>query len=140
MPPTITLHETAAEPALREILAAVRTFNHVTSGIPRGRSFTVEARDAAGELVGGLAGDLWGSAFHLNALWLREDLRRAGLGSELVRRAEDHARAQGFTVAYVETLSFQARPFYEKHGYRVFGTIESVAPGVDYYFLSKRLA
>lgn len=136
---TLTLHETAPEASLREIVAAVRTFNHETTGLPRGRAFSVEIRDEAGALLGGLAGDLWGNAFHLNALWLREDLRRTGHGSALVRRAEEFARAQGATVAYVETLSFQARPFYEKHGYGVFGTIEEIAPGVEYYFLSKRL-
>ena len=136
---TITLHETAPEATIAEIIAAVRTFNHETSGLPRGRAFTVEVRDEAGALAGGLAGNLWGNAFHLSALWLREDLRRAGHGSELVRRAEAFARAQGATVAHVETLSFQARPFYEKHGYRVFGTIEEMAPGIAYFFLSKRL-
>ena len=136
---TLTLQETASDDALREILAAVRTFNHAASGIARGRSFSVELRADDGTLAGGLAGDLWGNAFHLAALWLREDLRGTGRGSELVRRAEAHARALGFTVAYVETLSFQARPFYEKHGYRVFGTLDDIAPGVTYYFLSKRL-
>jgi GNAT superfamily N-acetyltransferase len=136
---TITLQEAATDATLREIIAAVRTFNHETSGLPRGKSFSVEVRDEAGTLTGGLAGDVWGNGFHLNALWLREDLRRTGIGSELVRQAEAHARTLGATVAYVETLSFQARPFYEKHGYRVFGTIEDIAPATDYYFLSKRL-
>lgn len=139
MQPIITLHENADPATLREIFDAIRTFNHVTSGVPRGTSFTLEVRDAAGELVAGLAGDLWGAAFHLVGLWLRADMRGAGLGSDLVRRAEAHARARGFTVAYVETLSFQARPFYEKHGYRLFGTLEGIAPGVDYYFMSKKL-
>jgi hypothetical protein len=40
----------------------------------------------------------------------------------------------------LETHSFQARPFYEKCGYKVFGTLEDYPPGHAKFFLRKRLA
>ena len=140
MQPTITLHETAPEATMRELFENIRVFNNHTSGLPRGRFFAVEVRDPADDsLAGGLSATLWGQALQLSILWLREDLRGLGLGAELLTRAEDYARQQGATVAYLDTLSFQARPFYERMGYTVFGTVADVAPGIDHFFLSKRL-
>jgi len=135
----ITLHDSPDEGVIRQILTEIRSFNVEKSGQARLRTFTVELRDAAGELAGGLVCDLWGYALHIGALWVREDQRRQGQGRELMERAEAYAVAHGSRLAYVETLSFQARPFYEKLGYRVFGTIEGIAPDTDYYFLSKAL-
>ena len=43
-------------------------------------------------------------------------------GKELMKRGELYAAESGCTDAFLDTFSFQARPFYEKLGYRVFGT------------------
>ncbi len=137
---TITLLENPPEALATELFDHLRTFNQQASGQPRGRHFLLEIRDPAdNSLAGGLSGYVWGLTMHIGVLWLRDDQRGLGLGGALVARAEEHARAQGATVAHLDTLSFQARPFYEKQGYRVFGTVEGVAPGIDHYFLSKRL-
>ena len=37
------------------------------------------------------------------------------------------------------TISFQAPEFYERHGYRRFGTIDGQPPGTSRVFLTKRL-
>jgi GNAT superfamily N-acetyltransferase len=39
--------------------------------------------------------------------------------------AEAYARSRGAVGATVETHSFQARPFYERLGYQVFGTLDT---------------
>lgn len=125
---------------MAQIYREVRAFNAARTGLPLRRTFTVELRDAAGALVGGLAGAAWAWSLHIDGLWVHDDYRQHGYGSALMARAEAHGRTLGARLAYVETLSFQARPFYEKHGYRLFGTLESIAPDTDYYFLTKRLA
>ncbi len=136
----ITLHETAPDGVAAELYEAIRVFNQGASGQPRGRFFLLDVRDPAdGALAGGLSASLWGHTMHISILWVRDDLRGQGVGAELVRQAEAYARSQGARVAHLDTLSFQARPFYEKQGYRVFGTLEDVAPGASHYFLSKRL-
>ena len=48
------------------------------------------------------------------------------------------AQARGCFGAWVDTFSFQARPFYEKQGYTVFGTIADQPPGHARHFLFKR--
>ena len=67
------------------------------------------------------------------------DLRRQGLGKELLRRAEDEARACGCVGAHLDTFSFQARGLYEKQGYAAFGALPDCPPGHARFFLSKRL-
>lgn len=42
-----------------------------------------------------------------------------------MKRAELYAVERGCTNAFLDTFSFQARPFYEKLGYRVFGILEN---------------
>ena len=41
--------------------------------------------------------------------------------------------------AYLDTFSFEARPFYEKLGYRVFVTLENHPVGHQHYFMTKKL-
>jgi hypothetical protein len=56
-----------------------------------------------------------------------------------MRRAENEARERGCCGALVDTFSFQARPFYERLGYRVIGTVADYPPGHACFFLSRRL-
>ena len=71
----------------------------------------------------------------MHLFFLPPDLRRQGLGAELLRRAEDEARARGCVGAHLDTFSFQARGFYEKQGYALFGTIPDCPPGHARFFL-----
>jgi GNAT superfamily N-acetyltransferase len=66
--------------------------------------------------------------------------RGHGFGKELMKRAELYAVERGCTNAFLDTFSFQARPFYEKLGYRVFGTLENHPFGHQHYFMTKRLS
>ena len=40
----------------------------------------------------------------------------------------------------LDTFSFQARPFYERHGYRVVGTVPGFPHGHERYFMAKELS
>ena len=53
--------------------------------------------------------------------------------------AERYAIEKGGTDSFLETFSFQARPFYEKLCYRVFGTLDNYPEGHTYYYLTKHL-
>lgn len=43
----------------------------------------------------------------------------------------------GFKQARVETTSFQAKPFYEKLGYKVYGVLDNFPEGHKSFFLHK---
>jgi GNAT superfamily N-acetyltransferase len=78
-----------------------------------------------GEVLGGLLGDIWAAWLHIITLAVAAPVRGHGFGKELMMRAELYAVERGCTDAFLDTFSFQARPFYEKLGYRVFGMLEN---------------
>ena len=96
-------------------------------------------REGEGTPVGGLVGWVAFGWLFVRLFFLPEDLRRQGLGAELLRRAESEARARGCIGVHLDTFSFQARGFYEKQGYALFGTLPECPPGHARHFLAKRL-
>lgn len=101
--------------------------------------FVVLARDRAGTVTGGLRAAAYWGFLTIELLWLSEPARGKGIGRSLVARAEAFALTHGIRHARVETTSFQARPFYERLGYAVYGVLEDFPPGHRSYSLKKSL-
>ena len=110
-----------------------------TVGRPGFQPLAVFARDAAGRLVGGIFAHVNWNWLHVSLVWLEESRRRAGLGSRLLAALEAAAIERGCTQAHLDTFSYQARPFYERHGYRVFATLEDYPTGYQRFFMQKTL-
>ena len=102
--------------------------------------FHAVARTDAGEVVGGLRGTCYWNTLHIELLWLSEAARGSGSGRELVQEAEQFAVANGCAKAWVETTSWQAKPFYEKLGYRLLATLEGRPKGHSSHYLAKDLS
>lgn len=96
-------------------------------------------RDERGALLGGIAGHTGYGWLYVAQLWVHSRERGNGLGGDLLRAAEDEARARGCHSAWLDTYSFQARPFYEAVGYTVFGELLDFPAGHSKHFLTKRL-
>jgi GNAT superfamily N-acetyltransferase len=105
-----------------------------------GRSIRVFLRDEGGKVVGGTTANLFGGWVYIELLWVEEPLRNQGYGAELVDRLESEALKLGCRSAHVDTYSFEARPFYERLSYEVFGVLEDYPEGHCKYFMKKRLA
>jgi len=117
----------------------LRNFNQQAVGEAQSRLLTVLLQDAADVTIGGLWGrTLWGQLY-IDILFVPEELRRNGMGRELVLQAEEEAVRRGCHCSWLDTYEFQAKPFYERLGYEVFGTLEGPAPVYPRYFLRKRL-
>ena len=103
--------------------------------------FVLKIENEDGEIIGGCIAEAyeyhWSRMF-LNTLWVDERWRHHGLGSVLLREVERIAREKGCRVVTLGTASYMARPFYEKHGYTVFTTLE-MANGFISYSLVKYL-
>jgi GNAT superfamily N-acetyltransferase len=104
------------------------------------RPIAVFARDANGTLLGGAYGLVNWTWLHVSLLWVSAELRHQGLGSRLLAAIEAAGVERGCTEAHLDTFSYQARPFYERHGYRLFATLEEYPPGHRRMFLRKSLA
>ncbi len=72
-------------------------------------------------MLGGLIGVRKGEWLNIDYLWVKAiPCERTGVGSQLIKTAEEEARRKGCTHTGVDTASFRARPFYEKNrGYQL---------------------
>jgi GNAT superfamily N-acetyltransferase len=113
--------------------------NIASTGQPEWYPVAFFLKGENGELMGGLLGDIWAAWLHVRTLAVAEPVRGQGFGKELMKRAENYAIECGCKDAFLDTFSFQARPFYEKLGYRVFGTLENYPVGHQHYFMTKKL-
>jgi GNAT superfamily N-acetyltransferase len=139
VPPEILVTDTPGQAAYDAILAGIIAYNESRAGSSGHRPLAVLVKDEGGKVLGGLWGTTGWQWLFVHLLWLPEALRGAGLGRELMHRAEAEAGTRGCDNAWLDTYSFQARGFYEKLGYALFGTLEGYPPGHRRYFLQKRL-
>jgi ribosomal protein S18 acetylase RimI-like enzyme len=115
-------------------------FNLARTGVSEWHPVGFFLRNRRGEWLGGCIGDVWGGWLHIRGLWVAEGLRGRRQGTRLMDAAEGMGLERGAANATLETHSFQAREFYTKRGYTVFGTLEDYPPGHSKFFLRKRLS
>ncbi len=80
------------------------------------------------------------NAVQVGALWVDAKYRKQGLGSRLLEAVEEIAAERGCTLIHLDTFDFQAKDFYVRHGYEVFGILNDSPEGHCRYYLSKRLS
>ena len=92
-----------------------------------------------GELLAALAGRTFGNWFYLESFWLAETERGKGTGSAMLAQAEAIAKARGCRYVVLDTLDFQAQPFYQRHGYKVEWTQANYPFTGCKHFMTKQL-
>ena len=136
---TIVVEQEPAETVRAAVLDGLRAFNRQRAEAPDFRPLTLAARDAGGALIGGLVGETGWRWLHVDLLWIADSHRGRGIGRALLAKAEEEARVRGCRPVYLDTFDFQARPFYERLGYSVFGVQEDYPPGHRRFYLAKPL-
>ena len=139
---TVTLEDNAHPDNIQLVLDGLSAYNRSQIGVDAGdtlKSLNLFVRANDGTILGGLLGATAWDWLHISILWLHEDLRGQDLGSDLMRMAEAEALKRGCHSVFVDTMSFQALPFYEKLGYTVWGQLDDFPPGHTRYFLKKQL-
>ncbi len=126
-------------PAWDPIGPALHRYNLQQAGEDHGQSLCFVLQSAGGEIAGGVIGATHWGWFHLDLMWVQEDLRGHGYGHRLLTLAEEEARRRGATNVYLDTFTFQAPGFYQKRGYRVFGELPDFPPGHRRYYMTKQL-
>jgi GNAT superfamily N-acetyltransferase len=138
--PRIAFEPFIDEQARRFIVEALDYHSIAATGLPDYFPVNFTLRGNRGDVLGGLLGQIWGGWLHVTHLWVAETARGAGHGTRLMEDAEAYARSRGAVGAMLDTFSFQARPFYERLGYEVFGTLDGYPPGRAKFFLKKALS
>jgi GNAT superfamily N-acetyltransferase len=98
------------------------------------------AQPGDGNVLGGIVGSTYWDWFDLSFMWVSESLRGTGLGSRLLALAEEECIRRGVYHVTCDTADFQALPFYQKHGFEVFGTLPNRPPGHTSFYLRKSIA
>jgi GNAT superfamily N-acetyltransferase len=115
-------------------------FNESQAGDRRVKNYALFAKDASGVVLVGLLGSTHWNHFFVSALFVCERFRKVGIGRELMQRAEAQALVHGCDAIFLDTFDFQARGFYEKLGFVVFGVLENYPPGHKRFYMVKQLA
>jgi GNAT superfamily N-acetyltransferase len=134
----LTVEDEPEAAALEALPQALEDFNESQwPGHAPWRPLGIFIRDAE-TIVAGLSGETYCGWLVVKYLWVRDDLRRCGVGRELMAQAEARATERGCHSAWLDTFGFQARGFYEKLGYVEFGTLDYL-PMHKRHFMKKLL-
>lgn len=117
----------------------IAEFNWAHWEVSERKAIAVKLTDENGDIIAGAAGRTFGDWLMINTLWVCETLRGQQMGSQLLHRIELTAQVRGCNKALLDTLNFQAMPFYEKHGYEVQWTQQNYPKTGCKYYMVKNL-
>lgn len=97
-------------------------------------------KDEDGNVLGGITGTFYlGECLYICVLFVEESARHKGFGSLLLKKIEDEARDMKIKLIHLDTFDFQAKDFYLKHGYQVFGVLDDSPEGHKRYYMKKKI-
>jgi GNAT superfamily N-acetyltransferase len=91
------------------------------------------------EIIGGIIGGTYWDWLDIDRFWIKEEYRRLGLGTTLLKKMEEAAIQRGCNNAHLDTHDFQALYFYLKNGYVIKSELLDLPKGHTKYLLWKRL-
>ena len=92
------------------------------------------------KIIGGITAKMNFNRCHITGLGIEKEFRGGGHGKALLEKAEKTAIEIGAKLITLSTQDFQAREFYEKLGYVVFGTlVDCPFDGTTKYYMCKRV-
>lgn len=103
------------------------------------REFGVVLRNEDGNTIGGITANTVWEWLQIGVLWIPEDMRGQGFGHQLLQRIEELGRQKGCRFARLDTFEFEAREFYEAHGYAVTSQTDDFPTGHTQFHLTKTL-
>ncbi len=136
---TIRAAEVPDESIRAAIAGPLMRYNRTRTGRADHRPLILAIEDSDQQVIGGLWGRTAYDWLFVELLFVPEQLRGRGVGTDLMRRAEAEALARGCAQAWLDTFEFQARGFYERLGYTCFGELNDYPPGFGRYFMRKPL-
>ena len=117
----------------------IAEFNWQHWGVSERLPLGLKLEDDNGDLLAGFSARTFGNWLQIDNLWVSESLRGQHIGEQLLAQAETIAIERGCIYAILDTLNFQARPFYEARGYVLQWTQEAYPKTGCKYFMTKKL-
>jgi len=117
----------------------IAEFNWANWEVDQRLPLAVQIQNDSGEVIAGAAARTFGDWLLLNTLWVSEQLRGQNIGSKILEKIELAGKERGCDKCLLDTLNFQAMPFYKKHGYTVEWTQQGYPQTGCKYFMTKKL-
>ena len=130
---------TPTENEIKYIREELNQFNNERVGEDSHTPLNIVEYDTKGNTIGGIIGGTYWGWLYIDILWIHEDHRKKGIGSRLLREAEQEAVRRCCHHVHLDTMSWQAPEFYKKHGYEVIGILPDIPNGNQKYLLMKAL-
>ena len=130
---------TPTENEIKYIREELNQFNNERVGEDGHTPLNIVEYDINGNMIGGILGGTYWGWMYVDILWVHENHRYKGIGSKLLREAEKEATCRGCHHVHLDTMSWQAPEFYQKHGYEVIGILPDIPNGNQKYLLMKAL-
>jgi len=139
--PVLTVTDAPDPQAAAVIEGGLNRYNREQAGYWDSRPLAVLVSDADTKtVIGGVLGRTSLGLCFVDLVFLPDEVRGHAIGRSMMGRVEEEARRRRCTSVVLYTISFQAPGFYEKLGYRRFGTIPCDPPGTSRMFFVKELA
>ncbi len=101
-------------------------------------NFNVKNKE--GVMIAGINAFLYGwKILYIDVLFVDEEYRYQKIGSVLLKKIEQYAKAEGAKLVHLDTFDFQAKDFYLKQGYEIFGVLDDCPENHKRYYLKKKL-
>lgn len=136
---TLSITDVADEELRKAIVAPLIAYNISQTGPSQSRPVVILLKDEADDVIGGLWGHTGYEWLFTQLLVVPASLRGQGVGSEIMRLAEQEAMHRNCHSAWLDTFEFQSRDFYERIGYECFGTLPDYPKGFSRFFMKKVL-
>lgn len=117
----------------------ISEFNWENWEVSERKPLAIRLKDDKGNVIAGSSARTFGNWLLINTLWVDESLREKQVGTNILNELESAAKARGCTLSMLDTLNFQAKPFYEKHGYVTKWVQEDYPKTGCKYFMVKKL-
>lgn len=118
---------------------ALAKFNEEKVGADNHELLNIVEYDENNSIIAGILGGTYWGWLHIDILWVAEKCRKQGIGSKLLKAAEEEAQKRGCHSVHLDTMSWQAPEFYKKHGYKIISELENIPAGNKKFHLIKEL-
>jgi predicted N-acetyltransferase YhbS len=103
------------------------------------KEFTLITKDNE-EIIGYITVLIDSGVAQIEPLMVKTELKGQGIGTKLIRAAEDKAKELGAHKVWLETgVDWKSKAFYEKNGYRIRTVMPNHTGGRDFVLLDKML-
>lgn len=91
---------------IQELGNLIRSYNQSKREPSKSEPLNIYVEDEQGNLLAGMSDETFGNWLEIEYLYVSEDLRGQGIGSEILYRAEQEARERKCKYSFVDTYQF----------------------------------